>query len=401
MNSVFHIRLKDFELQAEQMVDRTLVEYPVAIISSANQNGTVVSLSREAEEEGFYPGMKVSLARKMSHHVKMLPFNERLYKKIHNYIYKLLKYYSPIIEPGNFGQYYLDMSGMQNIYKDATQAGYKIFRDINDRAAMKNRVGISVNKLVSHISTAVVNEPIYRVNKGNESGFLAPLQPNVLPALQDRRAEKIIRFLYLQKVQEIQKLTDDETAGRILFADNYRRIRQESHGEDHSIVQPPQLLDHIIRQTVLQEDTNDTEILDAVLVRLSEQLGYELRKRNQVAGKLSLEVHYSDGFKNTRTTSLPKNDNDTISVTCRNLFQKANYRRNRVRSIMIDACKFQPAVHQLSLFEKSKPDDISRTLDRLRDKYGFSCIKKAVELRIPDRTVPGKSNSHTGFSGFN
>jgi len=392
MNSVFHIRLNDFELQAEQMVDRTLANYPVAIISSANQNGTVVNLSNEAEQEGFYRGMKVSLARKMSHRVKMLPFNDRLYKKIHNYIYKLLKYYSPIIEPGNFGQYYLDMSGMQNLYNDSTQAGYKISKDISSRASMENRVGISVNKLVSNISTAVVEEPIYRINKGNESTFLAPLQSEVLPSMKDRKIEKIIRFLYLQKVQEIQKLTANEKAGSIIFSDNYRKVKQESHGEDNSIVQPPKLLNHIIRQTVLQEDTNDAEILDAVLIRLSEQLGYELRKRNQVAGKLSLEVHYTDGFKNNRTTSLRKNDNDTISITCRDLFQKANYRRNRVRSIVIDACKFQPAIHQLSLFEKPKPDDISKTIDRLRDKFGFTCIKKAVELRIPDKFIPSKVN---------
>lgn len=397
-NAVFHIRLKNFELQAEQIVDKGLINYPVAIISSANQNGTIVNLSPEAEEEGFYRGMKVSLARKMSHRVKMLPFNDRLYKKIHNYIYKILKYYSPIIEPGNFGQYYLDMTGMKNIYSDTKQAGYKIFKEINKRASMENRVGISVNKLVSNISTAVVEEPIYKISRGNESQFLAPLQSQVLPSARERKIEKIINFLYLQRVREIQQLTADEKAGNIIFSDNYQKVKQESHGEDNSIVQPPKLLNHIIRQTVLQEDTNDTDILDAVLIRLSEQLGYELRKRNQVAGKLSLEVHYSDGFKKTRTTRLLKNDNDTISQTCRELFQKANYRRNRIRSIMIDACKFQPAVHQLSLFEKPKPDDLSKTLDRLRDKYGFTCIKKAAELRIPDLQPAKSMNQQQTFN---
>jgi len=329
--------------------------------------------------------------------VKMLPFNDRLYKKIHNYIFKILKYYSPIIEPGNFGQYYLDMTGMKNIYADSTQAGYKIFKEISSRAAMKNRVGISINKLVSHISTAVVEEPIYQINKGAESKFLAPLRPEVLPSMQDSKIEKIIHFLYLQKVQEIQKLTSDEKAGNIIFADNYKKVRLESHGLDNSIVQPPKLLNHIIRQKILQEDTNDTEILDAILISLSEQLGYELRKRHQVAGKLSLEVHYSDGFKKNCTTSLLQNDNESISRTCGELFQKANYRRNRIRSIVIDAYKFQPAVHQLSLFEKPKPDDLSKTIDRLRDKFGFSCIKKAAELRIPEIINTDANSQHPDF----
>ncbi len=389
MNTVFHIRLKNFELQAEQMLDKTLENYPVAIISSTSQNGTIVNLSPQAEQEGFYRGMKVSRARKMSHRVKLLPFNESLYKKIHNYIYKILKYYSPIIEPGNFGQYYLDMSGMKNLYADTKQAGYKIFKEINHRASMQNRVGISINKLVSNISTAVVEEPIFKIKRGHEPKFLAPLNSQILPAMQDQKIEKIINFLVLQRIEEIQVLTANQAAGEIIFSDNYQQIKQESHGEDNSIVQPPKLRNHIIRQTILQADTNDIDILDAVLIRLSEQLGYELRKRNQVAGKFTLSVHYSDGFQKHRTTCLRKNDNDTISQSCRELFHKANYRRNRIRSIMIDASHFQPAVQQLSLFEKPKPDDISQTIDRLRDKYGFSCIKKAAELQIPDLETTG------------
>lgn len=393
MNSVFHIRLNNFELQAEQIADRGLINFPVAIISSTNQQkGTIINLSPEAEQEGFYQGMKVSLARKMSHRVKMLPFNDRLYKKIHNYIYKILRYYSPIIEPGTFGQYYLDMTGMGRLYSNSTQAGYKIFQEINQRASMKNRVGISINKLVSNISTAVVEEPIYKIQKGSESKFLAPLEPQVLPIMQNRKIEKIIRFLYLQKVQEIQQLTANEKAGNIIFSDNYRKVQQESHGQDNTIVQPPKFIDHIIRQKVLQEDTNDLEILDAVIINLAEQLGYELRKRHQVAGKLSLEVHYTDGFKKNATTSLLKNDNESISNTCRQLFQRANYRRNRIRSIMLDAYRFQPAVHQLSLFEKPKPDDLSKTIDKLRDKFGFSCIKKAAELRILETKPINKIN---------
>ena len=383
-NSVFHIRLKDFELQAERLVDRTLATNPVAIISSTNQQGTLITLSKEAEEEGFYQGMKVSLARKMSHRVKLLPFNERLFEKIHNYIYKLLKSYSPIIEPGNFGQYYLDMTGMERIYRDYTQIGYKIGNEISSRVSMLNRIGISSNKLVSNISTAVMTEPIYKINRGYESEFLAPLQPDILPAVQDRNIYKIIRFLYLQKISELQQITDNEKTGRTIFADNYPKVTREARGQDNSVVQPPKLMNHIIRQTVLREDTNDEEILEAVIIQLSEQLAYELRQRRQVADKLNPEIHYTDGFKKNRTSKVLQNDNKTVTKICTELFHKANYRRNRIRSILIDACKFQPVSYQLSLFEKPKNDNLSRTIDQLRDKFGYACIKKALEMRIPD-----------------
>ena len=60
MSSIFHVRLKDFELQAECLMDAALRTRPVAIISSQQQDGTIVSVSPEAKEEGLYSGMKLS-----------------------------------------------------------------------------------------------------------------------------------------------------------------------------------------------------------------------------------------------------------------------------------------------------------------------------------------------------
>ena len=75
---VFHIRLKEMELQAERIMDPTLRTRPVAIISSPQPNGMILSLSPEAEEDGLFHGMKVSAVRKMSHGVQLLPYNRTL-----------------------------------------------------------------------------------------------------------------------------------------------------------------------------------------------------------------------------------------------------------------------------------------------------------------------------------
>ena len=62
--SVFYLNLDSLELQAERTVDPTLKTRPIAIISSIDSSGTIVSLSYEAKEEGLHKGMKVSIAKK-------------------------------------------------------------------------------------------------------------------------------------------------------------------------------------------------------------------------------------------------------------------------------------------------------------------------------------------------
>jgi len=341
---------------------------------------------RQNECLSFYNGMKVSLARKMSHRVKLLPYNNALYGKMHNYVFKLLRSFSPIIEPSVFGQYYVDMTGTDGLYKNPFRAGYLISKDINKRADLNNRVGISINKLVSNISTAVVQERINKIDKGNEPNFLAPLASQILPSSHDVNVQKILRFLYLERVKEIQEITSRTDIAKTLFGNNYKRISLEANGKDNSIVQPPKMRDHIIRQTILKEDTNDEEILDAVVTSLAEQLAYYLRKRRQISQSVTVEVHYTDGFKKVRKGSIFFNDDETVCEVCRNLFVKANYRRNRVRTVIIDATKFQAASYQLTMFEQPKIDELSRTLDKIRNKYGFACIKTASEMMIKTGT---------------
>ncbi|HMA61520.1 MAG TPA: hypothetical protein VKP78_02610 [bacterium] len=383
--SIFHFRIKDFPIQTERLIDAELRDNPLAIVSSNHQNGTVVALSQEARLEGLYQGMRTSWARKMSSGVQLLPYNSTLYSRMHRYIYKFLASYSPIVEPASPGQYYLDMTGMESIYRNLDNTGYTITKEIKSKVDLQGQLGISTNKLVSNISTQVIPETINKVDQGQEADFLAPLQSHILPAVQNNRVRKIVEFLFLQKVEELQQVVENEQAGPILFSNNYKQLAMESHGRDNSAVKPPQFQDHIIKQTILSEDTNNSDILEAVIIELAEQLGFELRKKAQVARSVIVEVHYADGYKNSRKSKLSQNNNQAVVKLCRSLFDKANYRRNRIRAVIVDASELEPASRQINLFEQPKDDEISRTVDKIRKEYGFSSIKTAASMNIPNR----------------
>lgn len=380
--SVLHIRLADFELQVERMLDSGLRTRAIAVISSHHQNGTIISASPEAFSEGIYPGLKVAIARKMSHSVTLLPYNSTLYAKINQYIYQTVARYSPIIEPTVYGQYFADLSGMHGIYRDNLQAGNLIARDIQFKVSLQSHIGISVNKLVSQITTAVVPETIFRVEPGREQTFLAPLDTEVLPITIEPPVNKLVRFLFLSSVRNVQQVTAESETGAILFGKYYRRLFREARGQDNSPVRPPQKTDRITEQTVLTADTNDEVQLLAAVRNLAEQVAYQLRQRRQIAKALSVEIHYTDGFKNNRKGSVTANDDVTVIAEACHLFRLANYRRNRVRTIILDAANFLPVISQLDLFQPPKDEHLSQTLDQIRRKYGFASIGAADNLMI-------------------
>ncbi len=375
-HSVFHIRLNNFELQAERLLDSSLRTRAVAIISSHHQNGTVVSLSDEAQEEGLYIGMKISLLQKMSHSALLLPYNFTLYSHMHRYIYRIISAYCPIIEPVSYGQYYADMTGTEPMYQNMIQAGYLMSQNLQSKVNLSSNIGISINKLVSRISTAVVPKRIHRIDPGTEQNFLAPLNIPLLPIVREEPVKRIIHFLLLKKIIDIQALIKNVEICRKLFGVFHKQIIMESQGIDTSLVKPLQLKNHIVEQMLLPKDTNDREKLHSTMQTLAEKVGFQLRRMQYIAQNITIHIHYTDGFSSRRSGKLNQNDDYTIIQECIRLFNRANTRRNMIRTVIIDASKFCVSVNQLNLFTPIKKNNLalSEALDTIRKKYGFNSI---------------------------
>ena len=376
---VFHIRLKELELQAERVMDSGLKTRPIAIISSPQPNGTIVSLSPEAEEDGLFHGMKVSVVRKMSHGAQLLPYNRSLYARVNRYVYQIVSMFTPIVEPEGFDGFYLDMKGIRAIRGDMQNTGMSIVQRIQEQTNISGMVGISVNKLVSRIVTSVVPEIIHKVQGGEEAQFLSPLKPLVLPTVKENSVNRLLRFLWIEKIRHIQSMASQSDEFRTFFGAYAVQLSREAHGQDSSVVKPPKLQGHILEQTVLPEDTNDKNVFHAIVKDLAEQVAFKLRKRRQVADKIRLEIHYTDGHQRIRTGRIIRIDDRSVFAVCRRLFDKANERRNRVRTILLDVSDFRSYVNQENLFPTAEIRNMamSRAVEKVRLKYGARSLQTA------------------------
>ena len=376
---VFYIRLKGMELQAERIMDPSLKTRPIAIISSPQPNGIILSLSPEAEEDGLFHGMKVSVVQKMSHGVQLLPYNRSLYACVNQYVYHSISMFTPTVEPEGFDGFYLDMKGMRAIRGNMQNTGMSIIQRIREQTSILGMVGISINKLVSRIVTSVVPEIIYEVQGGKEAEFLSQLSPPILPIVKEKSINRLIRFLWIRQISYIQSMALHPNEFQTFFGANAVQLFREAHGQDSSAVKPLQLQSHILEQTVLPEDTNDENVLRSVVKDLAEQVAFKLRKRRQVANKIILEINYTDGHKRIRTGRTVRIDDRSVIILCRGLFDNANDRRNRVRTVLLDASDFRPYVNQEGLFptEESRDMAISKAVEKVRLKYGVRSLQTA------------------------
>lgn len=390
MKNIFHLRLQQIELQAERMIDHTLRTKPIAIISSHHDNGSIVALSNEAKNEGLFKGMKIRLARKMSHSVRMLPYNHRLYSHIHKNISKTICNYTPLFEPGTYGQYYMDMSGTSGIHGEMNDVGRKIMHNIYKQINMKSKIGISSNKLISKISTKVVPETIWQIKNGNEPQFIAPLSPTLLPACHDKSIKKIIQFLMINSISQMQEIFKIPQLASTIFGYLFQQLNQQVFGIDNSLVQPLLEKSKITEQKILSQDSNDYQLLQSIVRELSGNIGFKLRDSQRSAKKISIEIHYTDGFLNRRHCKLKSNDDHTIIYTCTNLFNHVFTRRNRVRTVIIIAENLFFINHQLYLFHQpeNKRKKVSSALDKVRAKFGKNSIHNGFSSELYSSIKP-------------
>ena len=155
--------------------------------------------------------------------------------------------------------------------------------------------------------------------------------------------------------------------------------------------------------------TRDDDI-KITLMALCESVGARLREQNCVCTTVTIGIRDNRLLSCDRQVKLPRPTANTLDIweTSMEIFKQHHASGISVRSLSIKASGLAPAdeCEQMSLFPEEQKAQrraaIDRALDRLRKKYGYSCIRRAVTLIDPalDLDAKGEHIIHPiGFLG--
>jgi len=287
------------------------------------------------------------------------------------------------------------MSGMTGIYRSFDRAGHLLAEDMVAPLDLTPQVGIGRNKLVSAIATRISpteggglawDGPVLEVPHGDEPVFLAPLQSTILPVAREKPVSCALRDLNLLIVEDVQGLIVAEYVRKAVFGPFARQVAAQARGIDTSVVKPAQLGtkgDRIVERYTLPEDTNDEDRLHGAVQLLAETVGYQLRQSGRTARRVTLQVHYTDGYEHCASGRLLRNDAVSVVRELVGLYRRANRRRGRVRAITVDAGSLQPFAEQMPLFgprQEEKQERLTQALDTIRRKHGSGGMLPASAL---------------------
>lgn len=373
--SIVHMDLDTFFVSCERLLDSRLNGRPV-LIGGTSDRGVVASCSYEARKFGIHSAMPMRMAKQLCPEAIILRGNTGTYTKQSGLVTDIIKESVPLYEKSSIDEFYIDLTGMDQFF-GCHQLASELRTRIIKETGLPISFGLSANKTVSKIATgeAKPNNEI-RVFKGTEKPFLAPFSVRKIPMVGEV-SFKSLCDLGIKRIHTVQEMPM-ELMHKVL-GKNGLSIWKKANGIDNSPVVQYRERKSISTERTFNKDTTDVQKLKSILIAMSENLAYQLRRGNKLTACVTFKIRYSDFQTYTQQQRIPYSamDHCLIPVVL-DLFTKLYNRRLLVRLIGVRYSHLVEGGYQINLFEDNeKLLNLSQAIDKMRERYGDRAVISA------------------------
>lgn len=376
---IMHVDMDAFFAAVEQRDNEELRGKPV-IIGGLSARGVVSTASYEARTFGIHSAMPMAEALRRCPQAVFLPCNHVKYEQVSAEFMEILRTYSPLVEPLSLDEAFLDVSGMDYLYKNIAELGRTIKKEIKKNLNLTVSIGIAPNKFIAKIASDIKKpNGFVVVNHHLVDDFLRNIPIGRLWGVGKVTA-RILSQLGIYKIGDIIK-ADDLLLRKYLGQKCAFDLKQLAQGLDNREVHSDYQPKSISNEVTFPEDVADVnEILSELLV-LAQKVGFRLRSSNFRGRTITLKVRFACFQTITRSVTLAGATcyDDVIYDEVKNLFCKIKL-YEPVRLVGITVSNFV-TVDQISLFDNTgdkKRQAVSEAIDKLKLRFGEQVIHRGL-----------------------
>jgi DNA polymerase-4 len=336
----------------------------------------------------------MKLAKQLCPEAVVIRGNSGVYSKHSDLITDIIKSEVPLFEKSSIDEFYADLTGMDRFYgcyKFATELRKKII----DNSGLPISFGLSVNKIVSKVATgeAKPNNQLM-IDTGFERDFLAPLSIKKIPQVGDKTYQTL-RHLGIRHIQTIQEMPEEMLVN--VLGKNGSMIWRRAHGIDNSPVIAFNERKSISTERTFERDTIDIKKLKSILIAMTENLAYQLRRGDKLTACITVKIRYSDFNTYNKQLRIPYCSADHILIpNILELFEQLYNRRLLVRLIGVRFSYLVNGHYQINLFEDTKTTvNLYNAMDILRERYGDRSVMRASGMEA--KTIGRIMNPFNGL----
>jgi len=377
--SVMHMDLDTFFVSVERLMDSRLNGKPV-LIGGTSDRGVVASCSYEARAFGVHSAMPMKLARQLCPEAIIIRGNSSSYLKYSDIVSEIVQSAVPVFEKTSIDEFYCDLTGMDRFFgclHFASELRQKVIRE----TGLPISFGLSANKTVSKVATgeAKPNNQMM-IQRGNERHFLAPLSIRKIPMVGEKTYQTL-RNLGIKEIRTLQEMPVELL--RRTLGENGEMIWKKANGIDDSPVIPFHERKSISTERTFDKDTIDVVKLRGLLIAMTENLAYQLRKGDKLTSCVTMKLRYSDFQTQTMQCRIPFTSADHLLVPkVLELFEKLYQRRVLIRLVGVKFSHLVSGGYQINLFDDTEERiGLYQAMDSIRHRFGDRAIIKAAGIQ--------------------
>lgn len=371
-----------FFVSCEQSVNPELKGKAVCVMSGRGQ--CVISRSKEAKKLGIRMGMPYFQIEGQMKKAVYINANHDLYLEISKKVMAVLKDFSPLVEVYSIDEAFVDLTGLERLYKkNYLEIAQMIRKEIKDRADIPVSIGLSSSKSLAKLASD-------KAKNSDEGVFLIGAR-KIIPVLQKTSIDEI--WGIGKNLSALFRKNGILTAYELVCQDDLwlnkqigirgLEMKHELLGEMVSAVSDEIKLPKSIQKTsALAKFTSDKNYLKNSLNYHIHRACVKLRKINAKCKGVSIFLRTKD-FKvycEKKLLNVPTDFELEISDIICELLDKV-YKSDilyRSTGVILDTFEFNSEV-QMSLFSDVNVDErkskLSKCFDKLEERFGKDIIQ--------------------------
>ena len=367
--------------------------YAVIGGDEALRKGVVLAKSMLCKNKGVVTGEPIYYARKKCPYLDVYRPDFKIYKRYSDMMYTYLCNYSEKIERYSIDECFIDYTDSYKLFGDPVKLAYKIKDEIKNNFGFTVNVGVGNNKLLAKMASDFSKpDKVHTLFSNEIKEKMWPLDVSELFMI-GRASSKKLHDLGINTIGELAN-KDIEFLMRY-FKSMGKMMWEYANGIDNSEVESdygnPK---SISTSCVLPYNYSNVEDIHKELKKLSMDTGKRLRNKKMYAPNVSIWVKFHDFTKISKQITLENliNSDEDIYNNAVKLFDKIwnPDTDKKVRALCVGVSNLTDVYKvQLSIFggddiKTTKDDNLQKTLDDIKKKFGDKSITYADQLKKKD-----------------
>lgn len=377
-----------FFVSCEQKRNTNLKGQPVCVLS--NNDGCVISRSKEAKKMGVKMGEPFFMAKKDHPKAIYITADHEYYKEVSNHVMSILKNFSPFVQIYSIDEAFIDLTGLtrlykRNYYKLAKHLRSKILEEVDIPVS----IGVSSTKTLSKLASDKaknISDGIYLIGKQKIKKELRHTNIEEIWGI-GRRLTKNLKRHGVLTAEELVEKTDKWLDSKIGI--HGIEMRHELLGEMVSTVTNEVKAPKSIQNTrAFGMFTNDFNFIKNELNKHIHTSCRKLRKYETKCLQIGVMLRTKDFrvFYTKQDLITPTDFELEISNLAINLLKEI-YNPNilyRSTGVILDKIGEQ-GTEQLSLYSdntiETKKKNLAKCFDKLESKFGKNIVQTGFTIR--------------------